>query len=289
MKIGTFATFMSPIATPEMIGLFGRRAEEAGLDSLWIGEHVVLFDEMEFPYPGSPDGRIPTPPGGGLLSNVATFGFLAATTKTLRLATGICLVPQRNPVYTADEFATLDWLTGGRMDFGVGVGWCKEEVIACGYSWEDRGERCDEFLEVIQAFWTQDEVTYHGKHIQIEKAKMDPKPVQKPHVPMIIGGHSKAGFRRAARFGAGWYGFNLDPETVAGMLPGLDAALAEKGKKRGPDFELVITPPYKVTDDMVRAYMDLGVDRLVVQLGSQQAEKIDRRLGELEALIAVAT
>ena len=132
MKIGTFATFMSPYATPAMIADFGVRAEQAGLDSIWMGEHVLLFDEMENPYPGSRDGRIPVPEGGGMLDTVATFGFLASATSSIRLGTGICLVPQRNPVYTAKEFATLDWLSGGRVDFGIGVGWCKEEVIACG-------------------------------------------------------------------------------------------------------------------------------------------------------------
>ncbi|MDA0338607.1 MAG: LLM class F420-dependent oxidoreductase [Proteobacteria bacterium] len=288
MKIGTFATFMSPTSTPEMIADFGHRAEEAGLDSIWMGEHVVLFDEMEFPYPGSPDGKIPAPPGGGLLDTVSTFGFLAAETKKLRFGTGITLVPQRNPVYTAKEFATLDWLSGGRMDFGIGVGWCKEEVITCGYDWGDRGERCDEFLEVIQAFWTQEKVTYHGKHVNIEGAKMDPKPIQKPHVPIIVGGHSKAGMRRAARFGAGWYGFNLTPDVVEQILPSLDAALEGSGKKRGENFELVITPIYKVDDDMVRAYRDLGVDRLVIQQGSQKPEKITARLAEMEAYVNVA-
>ena len=192
MKIGVFATFMSPTSTPEMIQDFGRRAEGAGLDSIWMGEHVVLFDEMEFPYPGSRDGKIPTPEGGGLLDTVATFGFLASATTTLRFGTGIALVPQRNPIYTAKEFATLDWLSGGRMDFGIGVGWCKEEVLACGYSWEDRGERCDEFLTLMKKLWTEPVVTYEGKHIQVNACRMDPKPIQKPHIPIWVGGHTPA-------------------------------------------------------------------------------------------------
>ncbi|MEK9820580.1 MAG: LLM class flavin-dependent oxidoreductase, partial [Gammaproteobacteria bacterium] len=101
MKIGTFSTFMSPICTPEVIGDIGRRAEEIGLDSIWMGEHVVLFDKTETPYPGSADGKLPVPEGGGMLDTVATFGYLAACTKTLRFGTGITLLPQRNPVYTA--------------------------------------------------------------------------------------------------------------------------------------------------------------------------------------------
>ena len=106
MKIGTFATFMSPLATPKMIGDFGRRAEGAGLDSIWMGEHVALFDRNTYGYPGSKDGRIPVPDGGGMLDVTATFGFLAASTKTLRFGTGVALLPQRNPIYTAKEMVT---------------------------------------------------------------------------------------------------------------------------------------------------------------------------------------
>jgi len=188
MKIGLFATFMSPIATPDMIGNFARRVEDLGIDSLWVGEHVVLFDEMEFPYPGSKDGRIPVPEGGGLLDTVAAFGFMAAKTERLRLGTGITLLPQRNVVYTAKEFATLDWLSNGRIDFGVGVGWCKEEVIACGYTFEDRGKRCDEYLEVMKRLWTDELASFEGKHYYLPECRMDPKPLQSPHVPIIVGG-----------------------------------------------------------------------------------------------------
>jgi probable F420-dependent oxidoreductase len=283
MKIGVFATFMSPLATPQLVADLGRRLEGAGVESLWMGEHVLLFDEMEFPYPGSRDGRIPVPPGGGLLDTVATFGFLASATKTLRLGTGITLVPQRNPVYTAKEFATLDWLTGGRIDFGVGVGWCKEEVLACGYGWEDRGERCDEFLKAMIALWTQPVASFRGRHVTLEKCRLDPKPVQKPHVPILVGGHAPRSLRRAAELGNGWYGFALTPELTAATLANLDRALAKAGRTRD-GFEIVITPQ-QATPETLKAYADLGVDRLVVQLGSQKPEAIERRLPELERLV----
>ncbi|MDH3643904.1 MAG: LLM class F420-dependent oxidoreductase [Gammaproteobacteria bacterium] len=286
MKIGIFATFMSPTSTPAMIQDFGRRAEGVGLDSIWMGEHVVLFDEMEFPYPGSRDGKIPTPEGGGLLDTVATFGFLAGATSKLRFGTGITLVPQRNPIYTAKEFTTLDWLSGGRMDLGIGVGWCKEEVLACGYSWEDRGERCDEFLTLMQKLWTEPMVDYHGKHIQVSGARMDPKPVQNPHIPIIVGGHSKRALRRAAEFGNGWYGFGVNPEQTAAVLTDLDAALSAAGRSRD-GFEIIITPN-QVDADIIREFTDLGVERLVLHLGSQRPEKITARLAELEQLVAIA-
>ena len=284
MKIGVFSTFMSPTCTQEMVADFGRRAEQTGLESIWIGEHVVLFDNMEFPYRASKDGKVPVPPGGGLLDPTPVIGILGAVTKRLRFATGITLVPQRNPIYTAKEFATLDWLTNGRVSLGVGVGWCKEEVLACGYTWEDRGERCDEFLELIKALWTKPEVTYEGKHVQVSVARMDPKPVQKPHLPIIVGGHSKAGFRRAAKYGDGWYGFALDVDGARRALSMLDAALKEQGRSRA-GFEISITPPGPVTSELVKAYADLGVDRVIAMLGNQKPENVTRQLGVFEALV----
>jgi probable F420-dependent oxidoreductase len=218
-----------------------------------------------------------------MLDTVATFGFLASATKTLRLGTGIALVPQRNPIYTAKEFATLDWLSGGRIDFGIGVGWCKEEVIACGYGWEDRGERCDEFLQTMKALWTEPLASFQGKHVQLQPCRMDPKPVQKPHLPIYVGGHAPRSLRRAAEFGQGWYGFALTPEQTASTLQSLDRALAKAGRKRD-GFEIVITP-LQVTPDTLGAYADLGVDRLVVQLGSQKPDALARRLPELEQLV----
>ncbi len=265
MKIGVFSTFMSPQATPQMIRDFGRRAEGMGLDSIWMGEHVALFDKNTYGYPGSKDGRIPVPDGGGMLDVTATFGFLAAATTKVRLGTGVALVPQRNPIYTAKEMCTLDWLSDGRIDFGIGVGWNKEEVEACGYRWEDRGARCDEFLE-----------------------RVDPKPIQKPHVPIIVGGYADAAFRRAVRFGAGWYGFNLDPARTRQMLEKLDTAFAKAGRKRGKDFEIIITPPMTMSPDALPEYAALGVDRLVVNLGSQRPEKVDQRLPEIDRLVKMA-
>lgn len=289
MKIGVFSTFMSPLATPGMIRDFGRRAEDLGLDSIWMGEHVVLFDRQTFGYPGSKDGRIPVPPGGGLLDVTATFGFLAAATTTLRLGTGVALVPQRNPIYTAKEICTLDWLSGGRIDFGIGVGWNKEEVEICGYRWEDRGARCDEFIEVMRRLWTEPVVDFQGRWLRFETARLDPKPIQKPHPPIIVGGYAEAAYRRAARFGAGWYGFNREPAGVTDHLRQLDAAFARAGKKRGDEFQIIITPPMSMAIDAMPGYAELGVHRLVVNLGGQRPEQVDRRLPEIGALVKRAS
>ena len=288
MKIGVFSTFMSPVATPGMIRDFGRRAEDIGLDSIWMGEHVVLFDRNTFGYPGSKDGRIPVPEGGGMLDVTATFGFLAAATSKVRLGTGVALVPQRNPLYTAKEVCTLDWLTGGRIDFGIGVGWNKEEVEACGYRWEDRGARCDEFLEAMRLLWTEPVVDFAGKWVRFEACRLDPKPVQRPHVPIIVGGYAEPALRRAVRFGAGWYGFNRDPAGTKDMIGRLDEAFAKAGRSRGEEFEIIITPPEAMPVDAMQEYKELGVDRLVVNLGSQRPKRVDRRMAEIEGLVRMA-
>ncbi len=284
MKIGVFSTFMSPQATPQMIRDFGRHAEEIGLESIWMGEHVVLFDKNTFRYPSSKDGKIPVPEGGGMLDVTATFGFLAAATKTVRLGTGVALVPQRNPIYTAKEFSTLDWLSNGRIDFGMGVGWNKEEVEACGYGWEDRGPRCDEFLDVMRRLWTEPVVDFAGKWVRFETCRLDPKPIQKP-LPIIVGGHAPPSLRRAVRFGAGWYGFNLDPEGVTQALARLDAAFAKAGQTRGADFQIIVTPPLAMSVDAMLDYAELGVHRLLPNLGSQRSERAKARMTELATLV----
>ena len=284
MKIGLFATFMSPRADRALIKDFAQRAEDIGVESLWMGEHVVLFDETENPYPGSKDGKLPVPPGGGLLDTVATFGFLGAITERMRFGTGISLISQRNPLYTAKEFATLDWLTNGRMDFGVGVGWCKEEVLANGYSWEDRGARSDEFLELTKLLWTEETASYEGRHFQLAACHMDPKPVQKPHIPIFVGGHSKPALRRAARYGDGWYGFQIDVEGTKPIIDALAEQLAGAGRTMD-EFEIVVTPPH-ADPEIIEAFAAIGVSRLVLHLGSQKPEAIDTRLKQVEQLMS---
>lgn len=283
MKIGIFSTFMSPRADRAMLLDFAQTAEEIGIHSFWMGEHVVLFDETENPYPGSKDGKLPVPPGGGLLDTVATFGFLSAVTQKIRFGTGITLISQRNPIYTAKEFATLDYLSDGRIDFGIGVGWCKEEVLASGYSWEDRGERSNEFLELIKVLWTEETAAYDGKHFSVAPCHMDPKPVQSPHIPIIVGGHANVALRRAAKYGDGWYGFQLNPELTAPIFAKLDEFLEAEGRDPG-EFKRVITPA-RSDPDTIDAFRELGVDELVLHLGSQKPEAVQKRLREIEALL----
>jgi alkanesulfonate monooxygenase SsuD/methylene tetrahydromethanopterin reductase-like flavin-dependent oxidoreductase (luciferase family) len=137
----------------------------------------------------------------------------------------------------------------------------------------------------MRRLWTEPVVDFNGKWVKFETARLDPKPIQKPHVPIIVGGYADAAYRRAVRFGAGWYGFNRDPAGVKENLRHLDAAFAKAGRTRPADFEILITPPMSMAMDAMQAYGELGVHRLVVNLGGQRPEQVDKRLPEIGALL----
>ena len=140
----------------------------------------------------------------------------------------------------------------------------------------------------MRQLWTESVADFKGKWISYETARLDPKPIQKPHIPIIVGGYAEAAFRRAAEYGAGWYGFNCDPARTKDMLKKLDAAFAKAGKKRSKDFQIIITPPIALGADAMKGYVELGVDRLVVNLGGQKPEQVDRRLPEIGSLVKMA-
>ena len=150
MEIGLFAPLGNGNASAEILRALGREAEDRGFESIWVAEHVVLFDDYESQYPYAADGRFPGGGDTGLLEPLTALTYLAAVTDRVRLGTGICLVPQRNPVYTAKQVVDLDNLSGGRVDFGVGVGWLREEFDVLNLPFEDRGARADEYLQVMR-------------------------------------------------------------------------------------------------------------------------------------------
>ena len=264
MRVGLFAPLGNPFATPEYISALGPAAEERGFHSLWMAEHVVLFDEYGSQYPYAADGRIPAGGENGILEPFTALSFLAATTRRIRLGTGICLVPQRNPVYTAKEVAAVDWLSGGRFDFGVGVGWLEEEFTACATPFARRGARCRDYLAAMKSLWSDPVSQYQGEFYSYPPLRQHPKPIQTPHPPIHFGGESDAALRRVADLGQGWYGFNLLPEDVPDHLARLDGFLAAQGRKRD-EIQVSICPYMRPIDgDAVRRYAEAGVDQLIV-------------------------
>jgi alkanesulfonate monooxygenase SsuD/methylene tetrahydromethanopterin reductase-like flavin-dependent oxidoreductase (luciferase family) len=137
----------------------------------------------------------------------------------------------------------------------------------------------------MRKLWTEPVVDFAGKWVKLETCRLDPKPIQKPHVPIIVGGYADAAIRRAVRFGAGWYGFNRDPADATQMIDRLDTALAQAGRRRGDGFEIIMTPPASMPLDAMQQYAEVGVDRLVVNLGSQRPERVDARMTEIEQLV----
>jgi probable F420-dependent oxidoreductase len=264
MDIGLFAPLGNGNASPEILRALGREAEDRGFESIWVAEHVVLFDDYSSRYPYAADGRFPAGGDAGLLEPLTALTYLGAVTDRIRLGTGICLVPQRNPVYTAKQVVDLDCLSGGRVDFGVGVGWLREEFEALGVPFALRGARTDEYLKVMRALWTDEVSSFEGEHYTLPACRMYPKPVQQPHPPIHVGGESAAAMRRAARHGDGWYSFNRLPHELDEPLERLDTMLAEEGRSRG-DLQLTVSPYFHPVDAAaVEAYRARGVDRLVV-------------------------
>jgi len=264
MDIGLFAPLGNGNASAEILRSLGREAEDRGFESIWVPEHVVLFDDYESRYPYAADGRFPGGGDTGLLEPLTALTYLAAVTDRIRLGSGICLVPQRNPVYTAKQVVDLDCLSGGRVDFGVGVGWLREEFEAVAVPFARRGTRTDEYLQVMRSLWNDEVSSFEGEHYTLPACRMYPKPVQQPHPPIHIGGESAAAMRRAARHGDGWYSFNRLPDELDDPLERLDGMLAEVGRSRG-DFQLTVSPYLNPVDAAaVEAYRARGVDRLVV-------------------------
>ena len=262
MEFGLFAALAAPYVTEEGLVTLATESEARGIESLWVAEHVVLFDDYEPEYPYDDGGRFPATADSGILEPLTSLAFLAAHTSTIRLGTGILLLPQRNPVYTAKEVANVDWLSGGRVDLGIGVGWCKEEFDAVNVSWPKRGKRTDEYIEVMRSLWTEDVSSYSGEFYELDKARMYPKPAQE-RLPIHIGGESEAAMNRAARLGDGWYTFNRLPADVGPALARLDEFLSESGRTRA-DVQVSVCPYLQgMTPEMVTEYGEAGIDRVI--------------------------
>jgi probable F420-dependent oxidoreductase len=283
MDVGVFVPLANQNATSSLLRALGPAVEERGFESIWLPEHVVLFDEYESQYPYSPDGKFPGSGEFGLIDPLTALTYLAAVTDRVRLGTAICLVPQRNPIYTAKAVADLDALSGGRVDFGIGIGWLKEEFDALNVPFERRGARTDEYLAVMKSLWTQDISEHRGEIYDLPPCRFYPKPTQTPHPPIHVGGESKAAMRRAVRHGQGWFSFNRLPEDLAEPLAELDAVAAAEGASRD-DLTITVCPYFNPVDpSMVEKYAEAGVDRLIVLALAFDLDSMNAGLDQLVA------
>lgn len=258
-------------------------AEAKGVHGIWVPEHVLFFPDYASTYPYSDSGRMPGDPEG-LLDPFTALTFIAAHTQRVRLGTGICLVPQRQPVYTAKMVADVDYLSGGRVDFGVGIGWLKEEFQNLGMDFASRGARTEEYLVAMKALWSEGISEFKGQTLNLEPCHFNPKPVQRPHPPIIFGGESDAAMRRVARLGDGWYGYDLTPEDLGRRLNSLDAGLASTGRDRS-QIQVIVGPNrHPVTEQTLYEYSAVGADQVVVPMFASNLAKLEQRLDALTAL-----
>lgn len=283
MKIGCQMAF-NEYTSPAYIAEAAQHVEELGFYGFWVPEHVLFFPEYESKYPYTDDGRIAGDPRS-LLDPFSALTFVAAHTSKIKLATGICLVPQRNPVYTAKVVADLDYLSGGRFELGVGIGWLKEEFDALGVPWEDRAGRTLECLGVMKSLWCDEVSSFEGKYYSIKAAYQNPKPVQQPHPPIIFGGESDAALRRVATVGQGWYGFNLTPDTMEERLNYLNDQLHKAG--RSMDDILIYASPHPSVRDIadMQRFEALGVEQIIVGVMAAKMDNLKERASKAMARV----
>lgn len=262
MKFGIAFANIVTFTQHEGLVTLAQSAEAAGFESLWTIEHVIYPEGYQSSYPYDPSGKMMADASTPMPDPLIWLAFVAAATTELRLGTGIVILPQRNPVILAKELATLDSLSGGRVEFGIGVGWLREEFDALGIPWPRRGARTDEYIEAMRALWDGDHASYNGEFVDFTDVSSNPKPAN-GRVPIHIGGHSRAAAERAGRLGDGFFPGKGDIRELVDIVrqSAVDA-------DRDPasieitygDAELMTVPgPEKVEE-----LSAIGVDRVIV-------------------------
>jgi len=289
MDLGLFSIGIGAAARPETIALIAGTAERCGFHSLWAPEHVVLFEQYASRYPYNDEGRIPLAARADLLDPLIALTYAAACTTRLRLGTGVCLLPERNPVVTAKEVASLDVVSNGRFDFGIGIGWLAEEFAALGVPWQRRSARTREYVAALRTLWTEAEPEFNGEFVRFAKLTMFPKPVQKPHPPILIGGNTAAALRRVAEFGDGWFGFGLTPDDARASIAEI-RRLARAAGRDPARLRFIAASRAKLDLDAVKRFREAGVDELIVHGVPADPQAIVPRLEQLaQTLVAPAS
>lgn len=265
MKFGLMFANTGPFATAEGVTSVAKAAESAGFESLWTVEHVIWPDAYSSKYPYAPSGKMPGDPSSPIPDPLIWLSFAAAHTSTIRLATGILILPQRNPLVIAKSAATLDLLSEGRFDLGIGVGWLKEEFESLGVPFEDRGRRTDDYIAAMQALWASDNADYDGDFAKFQNVSSNPKPPG-GSVPIVVGGHSKPAARRAGRLGNGFFPGTASVEQTSELIEIVRQEAADAG--RDPEaIEMTSGHPGMFGDDPVGAAEELaaiGVTRATI-------------------------
>ena len=274
-----------------------RACEERGLESLWVPEHPVVPVQYETRYPLSPDGKLPRP-YTELPDCFATLTAAAAVTTRLRVGTGICLVPERDPLLTAHQVASVDWLSNGRFLFGIGAGWLKEEMALFTPHFPYRFSFMREAVAAMRKLWAEDGAAFEGQWIRFPPVVCRPHPVQRPHPPVIIGGMGPNALKRVATWGDGWMPIGLPPDGVRGARAELERLAHQQGRDGSKLTITVMTgaPPGLETPaldlvpsrELLAAYAAAGTDRVVVSLPTLAGGDALRHLDRVAAAAARA-
>jgi len=229
MRLGFALPNIGPVATAEAVSKVAQRAEALGFDSLWTIERLLYPVKPQTPYPVTPDGSLPEPYRHAL-DPLEALTFAAAQTKAIALGTSVLDIPYYNPVMLARRLTTIDFLSNGRLQVGLGLGWSKDEMDAVGADMKKRGAMADEFLQVLKAIWTTDPVEFHGKFYQVPKSYIDPKPVQRPHPPIYLAAFAPPALKRLATMADGWNPVAIPIEGMAQMFDGIKLMAKEAGR-----------------------------------------------------------
>ena len=270
MDIGCHLPNQGPLATREALATFARAADERGVASLWVSDHVIFPRTATGSYPG---GRFPHPPDKAYLEPVVTLTAAAMCTTRARLGASVFILGHRHPVVMAKMLTSIDALSEGRLIVGVGVGWWKEELEMLGAPFTKRGRQADEALQVFKALWTQDNPAFDGEFFRIRDLGFAPKPVQKPHPPIWVGGDSPGAFRRVATLGDGWHATSKTPAQFSEALGRLRKATDEA---RRPFESIELSLRFELTDELITqgtqavvdalgAYQRLGLKHILLQ------------------------
>lgn len=277
MKVGLAFANVGPFAEIGGLVEMAVAAEQAGVESVWTVEHVIWPSNYDSEYPYSPTGKMPGDKTNPIPDPLVWLSFVAANTTKMQLGTGIVILPERNPLVFAKEVATLDRLSGGRMQLGIGVGWLEEEFDALGVPWAKRGARTDEYVHAMQALWSSDDATFDGEFVSFSNVSSNPKPTN-GSVPFVIGGHSNAAAKRAGRLGDGFFPGKGSIAELTEMIDVVHQAAAEHDRD-ATAIEITAAHPGLFGGDPVGAAQELasiGVSRTIVPsfmlLGSEGIE-----------------
>lgn len=285
MEIGLRIPHTGHQASPDFIRRWSMTADRLGYDSLWGVDHLVMPQKVESKYllPRRPADIADDAVSELLAPNfelMTTLAFVAAVTEQIRLGTAVAVLPIRNAIANARQLATVDRYSGGRLLYGVGVGWLKEEADAMGMPWDRRGARTDEHIALLRAIWTEPSahVEFHGEFWDIPAMDPEPRPAQ-PSIPILVGGHSKVAIERAARLGDGWIAAGMSADRLAEFLPLLHAALERHGRSRDDVPVYCGTGAKGATVESLRRYQDLGVRSM--QVGLHTLDDLERFADEV--------